>query len=1646
MINGKKILRISAKIFLWVIGIFLILFSCIWIVLKVPRVQNYLVKKVTSYVQTKTHTRVELKYIDIGFPKSILLQGIFLEDQQHDTLLSLKELDVDVNMLALLNRTISVQRLKLDQPNVHLIRNERDSSFNFQFFIDAFTTPDKDSVVTDTSASKPWEIKAKNVSLENLKFQLNDSLSGLNVSVTAGHLSASLKKLDLEGSSINLGAIELSDARTTVLTTKNFPSDTTAGSTSWNGVALSEISIKNSSFAYNDIVSAMLVKVQVGELALEKTALDLSKQAIISKGLFLSKTSSFIQLKKEQNSSEQNNTSIASTSENNWKIEVASVEMKNNSFLMDITNEKKISSGIDWNHLFLSGITTSIDDIFYNGTEVKAKIGSLTIQEKSGFGIRSLHADASFSSTQASVKDFELITNYSRIGQELKMKYNSLNEIMSSSLLQCSMSNNRFAVRELLLLVPELDTVEIIHKNKDRIINFSLDAKGSMKYLNVNKLSLETLHSNIQTKGTLKFLNEPNKLWMDLDIKKIETGSSDLSALLPDSIVPGNIHIPDSLFLKGNFKGSLSEFQTEGFLTSSYGIAKVNLNIKDLRKESPVYNVVLSTSQFSLGKLLGQASLGKINGNIEVSGTGFDTTTAIVKIKADIASIGIDNYDYKSIKFKASMDKTLINAKGAVIDSNLNLKLDAKIDLSKDHEFYDLQLDLKGADFYGLGYTKDHINMMATTDVHLIGDPRKNIDGHIASRNILIIKNGKRYKTDSLVFVSLNEGGHRSMKLSSSMVAATFEGNIDIVSIGPAVTNHLNRYFQYTESKFKKTNPQNFTFEFQLNDSPLLRDVIFPPLKEYNPLHIKGSFDSEEAKLVINAEIPFVTYDGFTINECVLAVDSDINKLDYTANWNYFKTDGITIENTTLAGKVAFDTASINLQIKNKKMEEKVLLRTYVTKASKDHYRFSIFKNGLSFQGKGWTVYPKNYIEFGPKYLFADQFKFTHNEQSIHLQSSAEGEDMALSFTYFNLHILSQIFEDDNLLVKGRLDGDVKLKNFLHNPAFTSELKVQDFVFKKSRIGNLHITADNLTAERYTAKVELTDSINKATISGYYLTTQGKDALHFNADLKIIELASLEAFSGGQITASTGFVKGAISITGEMKNPKFNGEVSFVEASTKVSYLNQRLSIKKEAITISPERITFNSFKIIDSLNNEALIKGYVGIESLDNVSFHLNITTKNFMILNTTAVNNKLYYGRVILNSRFSVSGTQNFPVIKADIDIVGGSHFTFAIPDSKITADRGEGIVIFTSDSSSLNPIMLRQQEVIVQKVTGLDITANVSIDRNSTLKILVDPISGDSLSVRGNADLNFRMDATGQTSLNGRYVVNDGSYKASLENLIVRRFKIVKGSTIIWSGDPLEALVDVTATYSIKTPPEGLLVSNMGVDSSALRKPLPFTVIMMMQGELLKPVISFKLDMPDNAKGAVGGEVYSKITEINANESEINKQVFALLILNRFIAPDNSGTTSTSDFARRSVSRMMSNELSKLSSKYVHGLQIDVDVQSYNDINNGQQQGNTQLEVGVTKNLLDERLSVQVGTNVAIEGQNSTSGSNAKNFTGDIVVEYKLTRSGRYKVKAFRTNQYDGISNGTIVQTGVGLVFTRNFTHSRELFSSRKKKKKK
>ncbi|HRG51383.1 MAG TPA: translocation/assembly module TamB domain-containing protein, partial [Bacteroidia bacterium] len=128
----------------------------------------------------------------------------------------------------------------------------------------------------------------------------------------------------------------------------------------------------------------------------------------------------------------------------------------------------------------------------------------------------------------------------------------------------------------------------------------------------------------------------------------------------------------------------------------------------------------------------------------------------------------------------------------------------------------------------------------------------------------------------------------------------------------------------------------------------------------------------------------------------------------------------------------------------------------------------------------------------------------------------------------------------------------------------------------------------------------------------------------------------------------------------------------------------------------------------------------------------------------------------------------------------------------------------------------------------------------------------------------------------------------------------------------------------------------------------------------------------------------------------------------------------------------------------SKYVKGVDLNLGVNSYEDYSSGQQEGRTQLEVGVSKTLLNDKITVQVGGNIDIEGEKAKQ-NNASDVAGNISLEYKLTEDGRFRLKGYRKNEYENPIEGELIKTGFGIIYRRNYNKLKELFSKSKPKKK-
>jgi hypothetical protein len=322
-----------------------------------------------------------------------------------------------------------------------------------------------------------------------------------------------------------------------------------------------------------------------------------------------------------------------------------------------------------------------------------------------------------------------------------------------------------------------------------------------------------------------------------------------------------------------------------------------------------------------------------------------------------------------------------------------------------------------------------------------------------------------------------------------------------------------------------------------------------------------------------------------------------------------------------------------------------------------------------------------------------------------------------------------------------------------------------------------------------------------------------------------------------------------------------------------------------------------------------------------------------------------------------------------------------------------------------------------------------------------------------LKGEAQLSGGIDPSGKTNLTGRYELSEGSYEMNF-NAIKRKFDIKKGSYILWTGEPTMADINITAIYKTEAAPIDLVSDQLGAVTTAVRntykQKIPFETNLIMTGELMKPTIAFDIVLPEG-NNSVSTEIINatqaKLTQLRQQTDEMNKQVFALLLLNRFIGENpfasETGGTNVGSIARDSASKILSEQLNNLAGNLIDGVELNFDLATSDDYTTGQRENKTDLNVGISKKLLNDRLKVTVGSSFGIEGPQQTN-QNANNIAGDVSLDYQLSKDGRYKVRVYRVNKYQVALQGEVVETGAAFIITLDYNKFRELFSKSQSKK--
>ncbi|QDH79580.1 translocation/assembly module TamB [Echinicola soli] len=1653
----KKVLYKFFKVFKVILLVLLVLIVGALLFIRSPWGQDIIVGKAISYVKGKTNTEMDIEKLYVTFSGNLFLEGLYLEDQKGDTLLYSGALETGVEIWPLLqDGAIHISKLEWNQLTANVIRDGESGKFNFDFLMEAFASGDSTTAAApDTAQTSPEmpQVDLGPVDLRDFNITYQDGVMGIDSKVNLGEIHLDMKRIDLDKMAFYIQDFQFRNTSASYTQTKPFPpsaEDTTAASP-MPVIIIDHFLVENVQAMYESIPDEMKAQVDLGKFLVELPEADLTTQKVHLKRMEL--TDSNINLKMPRATSSDNETETT-TSESapfqwpDWIVDVNAIALERNQF--DVTfGDEKVTPGA------FNPEAISISDFHFLASQIYLKEGGAGIsldrfdfKEASGFQLQEFGFKAAVSDTEVSIEDLGITTGNSALGGGMTLTYQSMDELINypdRSNFDVQLPKIKLNGKDAFYFAPDLRKDTIFKEVNKKNLTGKLQVEGSLTNMRVNKTQLNWgKTTQVSVDGILKQVMDTEKLQVDLKTVRFNTTRKDLLAFLDEADY--GVRFPDRITLNSSVKGMLNDLVAHASVETTDG--NLFADAKYMDREQLIFDAQVKGEQLLMEKILPGQGLGTLTFEIDASGSGSTMEELDANLTSAFEELSYNGYDFSGL----SLDGQLTDGEGEVnasfTDENLDMALKVGLLLDSVDAKYTADLNLKGANLRNLGVTAKNIRARLKLMAEFQGNP-EHFDVTTKMSEGLVVYDDRSYPLGELDIQAAVRPDSTSVDIHSMMLNGYLRSNSSPAQISAGMQRHFEGYFKDSlqgdsssvDTSFQE--PVNLDLQMAFKRAPVLDQVFLEGLEQMDSVDINVNFREHEKQLQASISLPRVRYNEMMLDSLLVDVDGDGTEMKLDVGFEGLTVSPLAMGRTSFKGN--FSGQNLYMNFESYDEEELLYFVDSELDFKGDTMHLHVVPEGLVLNRQQWEVPASNQVSYADNALRFSDFSFTYEGQHLTFSNGLNqqvAEQVGVTFDDFRLGTIMSLLNPDQLLLGGELNGDFVVENPFGATGIVADMDITDMKAMDVELGNLALRAKSEDTKLYDFNLALKDrEIDLDIVGDYQAREEGAD-LNLKMDLNELQLKVLEKLMPDQFGEATGNLQGNLAVDGTTTAPQYEGAFNFESASLVVKMLNSKFTLPTQPLRVDDQGVYFDQYSFKDADGNSFTLNGEVGTEDMTNPVFDLKLAAQNFQVLNSTREDNDLFYGKANINADVSITGDMNLPVVKADLKVNEGTDLTFVIPETQLEVVEREGVVLIVDRDNPNDILTKREMENPEAAFTGLEIAALLKVDPNAVFRVIVDERSGDNLMIAGEADLNLNIEPNGKMNLSGIYELSKGHYEMSLYNLVSRKFNIVEGSSITWKGDPMDADMDITASYDVKTSASDLMATQTSGVSSEVstqyQERLPFIVYLNVEGELMRPQIFFQLDMPEDEQGALGGNVYSKIQQVNEEEGELNRQVFSLMVLQKFMpATGGDGTGGgTAGLARSSVSQMLSSQLNALSSNVLgnSGFELNFDLDSYE----GYQGAQTQLNVSAQKRLFDDRLIVQVGSEMELESSGQDTQNDGAVF-GNVNIEYLLTENGRYRLRGFRKNEFESIIDGQVIVTGVAFILNREFNKFKNFWKS-------
>lgn len=1615
------------KILGWIAGVIFFLLILIFILPHIPPVQRKLVNSLSSYYSKKTGQEISLGKIYIWPDGTIVLKDLDMPDDFGNPFIQAGIIRTDISIRRLLKGDFILTLSEVENGNVSIERRP-DGTFNFDFLIKAFTGGQAGN------QSNGGQFSLQTVFLENTDFRFSDRRTRLYTRAYVKFLQTSFKTFDTRSQIFHMSQIHLVGGDGFLVDLSEGKMTHPASSSEMVDVSFEEVQLYDTRYLVYIKDEGMITRSYAGELKAKVEHFDLERALLEFNSVQMKNSGTLV--KQNIFGRKINNADTTRSAGADWIIVVDQFSLENSWFSYKDGLKETVDKGFDPSNFSFSHVDLKGKNLINAGSNIKAVIHSGSLLAGDGYRVNKISGEFYVAEKSLGARSFQLETNSSDLSGDFITRQASLSSFsknLGSVLFYVNLRPSKIGVRDILYFAPQLDTVPLFADNKYLSAGIGGNAQGTLKKLVLNNFTASLYGSNAAVTGRLMNLDSSSAFAYDVSIHHSTILASSVNRLVPDTVLPDKIHLPAKSLITGTAAGNLNVHNFDLKAETSEGaLAAVGT------ASASNVNATFVMDTFNLGRVAGIKEIGKVSANVIADLSPFNPDSAIGKISADIAAASVLDHTYTGVKAELQLNKGDVQGAIASSDPSAHLNANLKGRFSKQSAAFDLETKIDTLDLYALKLSKDTLSLKGTINMSFNGKSLDQVEASGKTYGFELRKDHYTVRPDSLVFSLRSKENTFAADVSSPIADINTSGSGKLSTIGQDLASYIGTHFG--DSRLPRDSADkahDLTFLVKVKKPDELSFIVDTSLV-ISPFTVSGSYNGSKGELKASSELVYASLRGNTIDSLRINVNGSNESLSATVTAPHVVSKGMSFPNPRISLTAKNDSLNYTIAVTGNDSVRRLRIDGVIEKLEHG-YAVSLRKNGFVLNNTSWEVSADNRIKIDSTGIDVRDFVIRNGDRSLALDKSPEGK-LKLEAKDFELMDLSMIPDSNAFMTGGRISGNIRLPSSGELSALNGNVQIKDFNFRKDTLGDLDLALKQVDGSKLGIETTVSGHGNSIKIKGAYDFADKVTPFDFRLNLTQINFSTLTPLLSPVFEKAIGYAKADLTLRGNTVYPLLDGSLLITEVSLLPKYTHSWVKIKDQPVRVDQSSFLFTNFLMTDSLNDPALLNGYICPEGLPHIAFDLLLVTSNFLALNTREGDNEQYFGRAYVTSISSIKGDDINPYITIDAELERSSRLTLLVPEVKLRESDAGDVVRFVDHRADSVKNQIRKKRA-QPSFAGVTLTSNVRVDETSEFKLLIDPVAGDSLSVKGNTTFSFSLDPGGKMSMAGVYEVTEGSYLLTLTKGLKRRFDILRGSKITWSGDPVNPELAVSAQYTVRAAPYDLVVNELTAttDNTALsyRQEMPFIVALKMNGPLSKPVVSFSVNLPSDQQGALEGTVYARLNQLNQNESELNTQVFSLLVLNRFFNHQeilNSGGPLFSSYARTGMSRLVSQRLNSFATTYAKFVELQVDVDFYETYTGNSIQNSTHMRVGVGRKFFAERLDVRTGGQFLLQG---TSQLNNNDFPSLVTAEYKLTRDGRYRLSGFRKNTYEGVFEGQIIREGAGIVFIRDFNRFGEIF---------